>query len=96
MTWWLPLQTLPTLLVLLQASFRVADEHRQQVLGPQQKGKGLQGTPEQGYHSVGAEQQTYPAEAEQQGQARQHERRQDIEAAVARVDRQEPQLAGEV
>ena len=96
MTWWLPLQTLPTLLVLLQASFRVADDHRQQVLGPQQKGKGLQGTPEQGCHSVGAEQQTYPAEAEKQGQARQHERRQDIEAAVARVDRQEPQLAGEV
>ena len=66
------------------------------MLGPQQKGKQPQGTLEQGRHSAGADQQADPAEAELRGQARQHERRQEIDAAVARVDRQEPKLAGEV
>ena len=68
------------------------------MLRPQQKGKGplMLGTPEQGHHSAGAGQQADPAEAEQQGQARQHKRRQVIDAAVARVHRQEPKLAGEV
>ena len=83
-------------LVLPQASLRAAEEHRQQVLGPQQKGKGPKGgTPEQGHYSAGADQQADPAGAEQRGQARQHERRQEIDAAVARVHRQEPKLAGE-